>query len=156
MLIEFATIILYGQLLLTNPAGERTGLVWTPDEVAQGFAWDHEQVAFGIPDHDGDCLVVLDTASPNVPPVADDALWAVAMPFTASGPTMEVGTVMIERQIPIVPGRYQVTFQARPGGFGHAYRLEITLSSSEAPHFAILKQGSLGSATVLQTQAGHV
>lgn len=156
MLTEFAEFILYTQLLLSNPAGLGVGLFWSNDEVAQGFAWDKDTIAFGVPDHDGDCLVSVDTGPETSLVVADDALWAVAVPFTAAGPTMEVGTVLSERPIPIVPGRYQVLFQARPGTTEHAFRLEITFSRNDRPGFAILKQGILETGRVLRKQASRV
>ena len=156
MRVEFTTTIVYGQLVLTDSGAPPVGLLWTDEEVAQDFAWDVAQVAFGIPDQDGLYLVVLDTASPQPAAVADDALWALAVPFTATSSEVEVGTILGERPVPMAPGRYQLVFQARPGEPDHAYRLKLSLSRHDAPRFAILRQGSLASATVLRTQAGLV
>ncbi len=153
MLAQFATVILYGQLLLADPV-ETVGLLWSGEEVAQGFAWDRAEVAFGIPDHDGTCLVNLDAGPPVS--VADDALWAVAVPFTATGSVLEAGTVLLEHRVAVPPGRYQVVFQARPGAPDHAYRLDIRLTPSDAPVFAILRRGGLGTDTVLRRQADRV
>ena len=118
MLTEFATVILYGQLVLANPASGRAPLVWTNDEVAQGFAWSPDEVAFGVPDHNGECRVSVTVGTDAAVRVADDALWALAVPFTAQGPAVEVGTVMLERSIPIMPGRIRLSF--RPGRAGRA------------------------------------
>lgn len=46
--------------MLVFPAGHPTlGLIWSDEHVAQGFAWNDNVVSFGIPDHDGGCLVEL-------------------------------------------------------------------------------------------------
>jgi len=157
MVTEFAVLVLYGQLHVTTPAGAATALLWTEDEVAQGFAWDEAVVAFGLPDHDGPCLVRVDTAPPpDAPPVAADALWAVAVPFTAPGPPVSIGSIVEERAIPLAPARYQLTFQARPPDAGHAYRLEVTFTLHPSPVFAILRQGELDSGRVLRPRAGRV
>lgn len=154
ILTDFATIILYGQLLLANPASVPVGLLWTDADVAQGFARDPAVVAFGVPDHDRTCLVHLETGPPAA--VASDALWAIAAPFRATAPRLEVGTILLKHTIAIAPGRYQIVFQPRPGTPDHAYRLEIRLTPSDAPTFAILKRGSLDSDVVLRTQADLV
>ncbi len=152
---EFATVILYGQLMLADPAAPPVGLLWSDAEVAQGFAWDKAAVAFGLPDHDGTCFVHLDT-EPSPAVVADDALWAVATPFTATGPTLEIGTILLEHTVAVAPGRYQLVFQASPGAPDYAYRLNVRLTPSDAPVFAILRRGSLGSGVVLRPQADLV
>ncbi len=153
MVNEFALTILYTQLFIANPAAPRAVVLWSEEEVAQGFAWDRTQVVFGIPDVDDPCWVRISTGADASPAVADDALWAIAVPFAASGPVFEAGTVLFERPLPIGPGSYQVVFQARPGPVGYAYRLELSLQRKAVPEFAILKQGPLHTGHVLRHQA---
>ena len=150
----FTIALLYTQLLVGQPGSAGTGLLWSEAEVAQGFAWDPELVAFGVPDHDGECLVAVETerAGPFVP--EEDALWAVSVPFEAREAAVEVGTVLGDpRRFPIRPGSYQLVFQARPGGAAHAYRLEVIFIPDEAPGFAVLKQGELESGAVISRRA---
>ena len=153
MLQLFAATILYGQILVGPPSARHVGLLWGEAEVAQGFAWDPEVVAFGVPDHDGPCLIAVETEreAPFSPDA--DALWAVAVPFTATEPFVAVGTVLEPQQVPIRPGPYQLVFQARPGGQGHAYRLEVIFVRGGSSGFSVLKQGELESATVLSPRA---
>jgi hypothetical protein len=149
----FAATILYGQILVGLPSASHVGLLWGEAEVAQGFAWDPEVVAFGVPDHDGPCLVSVDTSRETPFTPDEDALWAVAVPFAATEPVVSVGTVLEQRPFPIRPGAYQLVFQARPGGPEHAYRLEVIFVRGGPPDFAVLKRGELDSATVLSTRA---
>ncbi len=146
----FASVILYGQVAVMTPAAQHPVLLWGDDEVAQGFTWAEGAVSFGVPDHDGDCLIEVDTARHAPFTVAGDALWAVAVPFTATSATVDVGTVLGERPVPIAPGAYQLVFQARPGAPDHAFRLDILFVRGGPPDFAILRQGSLGSDHVLR------
>ena len=154
ILAEFAIVILYGQLMLAAPAGPPVGLLWSDEEVAQGFAWDRAAVAFGLPDHDGTCFVRLETGPSPV--VAGDALWVVATPFTATGPTLEIGTILLEHTVAVVPGPNQNVLQAPPGAPANPHPRHIRLTPSEAPTFAILKRGSLDSDVVLRRQADLV
>lgn len=150
----FTIALLYTQLLVGQPGSAGIGLLWSEAEVAQGFAWDPELVGFGVPDHHGECLVAVETerAGPFVP--AEDALWAVSVPFEAREAVVEVGTVLQEpRRFPIRPGAYQLVFQARPGGAEHAYRLEVIFIRDGVPGFAVLKQGELESGAVLSARA---
>ena len=157
MVTEFAVLVFYTQLHVAAPAGAAVGLLWTDDEVAQGFAWDDTIVAFGIPDHDGECLVRVDTTpSTEERVVAPDALWAVAVPFTATGPVVTVGSITGGQEIPIRPGLYQIIFQARPARTEYAYRLEVTFTLHPSPEFAILRQGDLASDRVLRRRARRV
>lgn len=113
--------------------------------------------SFGVPDHDGDCLVRVDTApAGRDDPVAADALWAVAVPFVATEPTVSVGIIGTSRALPIVPGSYQLVFQARPAPPPYAYRLDVSFTPAPSPDFAILKQGELGSGRVLRRRARRV
>lgn len=157
MVTEFAVLVLYTQLHVATPTGTAVALQWTDDEVAQGFAWDEEIVAFGLPDHDGECLVHVDTSpATRAIAVAKDALWAVAVPFTVVEPVVSIGSIVAERQIAVPPGRYQLVFQARPAEAGYAYRLHVTFSLSAEPAFAILKQGELDSGQVLRRRARRI
>ncbi|EHM02037.1 hypothetical protein HMPREF9946_01555 [Acetobacteraceae bacterium AT-5844] len=152
MLALFATVILYTQLLVATPGGRNVALLWSDEEVAQGFAWDKEVVAFGLPDHDGSSLVRVQAQ--NTPFIlAGDALWAVSVPFAAREGVVDVGTVLGERSLPIQPGDYQLVFQARPGNGEHSYVLDVVFIRGGAQSFAILKQGELESGEVLRRQA---
>ena len=157
MVTEFAVLVLYTQLYVSTPAGAAVALQWTDDEVAQGFAWDEDVIVFGLPDHDGECLVHVDTNPAAVASaIAEDALWAIAVPFTVVEPLISIGSIGAERQLSVAPGRYQLVFLARPSKSGYAYQLNVTFTLQAAPEFAILKQGELDSGQVLQRRAGHI
>jgi hypothetical protein len=153
MLTVFASMILHTQLLVATPGRRDASLLWNDAEVSQGFAWNPEIVGFGVPDHDGTCLIGVETEREAPFAVAEDALWAVSVPFTAREPVVEVGTVLVELSFPIRPGRYQLVFQARPGSAEHAYRLDVIFVHGGAEGFAILRQGELESGEVLSRRA---
>ncbi|MEP7453376.1 competence protein ComJ [Phyllobacterium sp. SB3] len=62
MITEFAVTVVYTQIVVFDPGIPQTELEWSEDHVAQGFTWMPGNVAFGAPDHDGSCLLQVDTA----------------------------------------------------------------------------------------------
>ena len=62
VLAEFDLAIDYGQIFVFGPSVVRPVVVWTDEHVAQGFAWSPSAVSFGVPDHDGESLVKVNTA----------------------------------------------------------------------------------------------
>ena len=123
------------------------GLLWDDDHVAQGFAWDEEFVAFGIPDHNGQCLLEVDPLD-HPEKVEDAALWAIEVPFATDTGELEVGTILITRPIKIPKGKYALTFSVYPGfvldGEPYAYKIRLAFSRSNHPEFAIRKKGKTG------------
>lgn len=157
MITEFALTLPYTQVVVHLPELDRPGVLWTGEHVDQGFAWSDGIVAFGVPDHDGACLIRVD-ASDDVGP-SPDALWAVQTPFTVADGPLKVGTIANMRDVSVPAGQYDLVFEARPGtAAAHdgpfAFVLTLNFNRSEAPDFAILKQGEeLASETVLRQDA---
>ncbi|HRP79313.1 MAG TPA: competence protein ComJ [Aquamicrobium sp.] len=138
MLADFPVTIDHAQVLVHTQAIATPGLLWSEDHVAQGFAWSQGQVAFGVPDHDGECRIRVELAHGAA---ADpQALWAVQVPFSVAGP-VRVGTPFDMRGVAIPDGSYDLIYQAFPGTEGYAYVLRLTFSRSDTPQFRILKTG---------------
>jgi hypothetical protein len=110
----FLNTILWTQIMAFPPAGSHVALLWTDDEVAQGFAWDPDQVSFGLPDHDGDAEVEVDMASTAPFSVAPDTLWPVAVPFRTSSFNVKVGAILDGRVFAIASGALSTCVPGSP------------------------------------------
>lgn len=129
------------------------------DHVAQGFAWSHEIVAFGVPDHDGKCLLQVELLD-NFPPLDPTSLWAIRVPFDVTTSALEVGTIGFLREVKIPVGIYSLVFQALPGrevdDESYTFVFRLTFCPNSDPDFAILKQGTeLSTDKVLRKDAEH-
>lgn len=170
---SFPIAVNYTQILAYVTGLERPGLLWTDDHVAQGFAWDDGIACFGIPDHDGTCLIDVDTSAAASDLAVAASLWAIAVPFTATASTIQVGTILDDRPVAIAQGDHHLVFEAHPSADGHAFRLRFCFipwshnpggqnPGGQTPgdptlggpaRFTILKQGTLPSGKVLATIA---
>jgi hypothetical protein len=144
MPLRFALEVLYTQITVSRHGLPRPGLLWDDDHVAQGFAWGEETVAFGVPDHDGVCLLDVDTADASYR-ISPNAIWAVSVPFFAKSSRVDVGTVGEEKVFELTPGSYTLTFEALPGTHidkeDYAFIIRIRFIPDKEPAFRILKTG---------------
>lgn len=141
MITEFPTIVLYTQVVVHLPGLPRSGLLWNDDHVGQGFAWSEGIVSFGVPDHDGQCLIRVDNADSIE--VNDSAEWAVQTPFDVSGTPLKIGSIGNMKDVKVPLGKYNLMFEAFPGASAgdYAFMLNLIFVPAEAPEFKILKQG---------------
>lgn len=152
---SFSIAVNYTQVLAYVTGLDRPGLLWTDDHVAQGFAWDDGIACFGVPDHDGTCLIEVDTGAAASDLTIESCLWAIEVPFNATAPTIQVGTILDDRPVSIAQGEHRLVFEAHASADGQAFRLRFCFIPSGPTRFAILKQGTLQSAKVLTTKAEH-
>lgn len=140
MLSEFVLPILYTQVLLHDTTHPSPGLNWDDAHVAQGFAWSPGLVSFGVPDHDGDCMIQVRVEDELL--LLDEAIWAVMVPYTVTEP-IEVGTVGLLTPVEVPHGSYNLVLEALPGlpDQDIAYILVLTFVRTQNPEFAILRQG---------------
>ena len=157
MIESFPILVNYTQVLAYRRNLERPGLLWTDAHVAQGFAWNPGIAAFGVPDHDGECLLEVNTDGTPSDLQIDASLWAIAVPFDTEETEVRVGTILDDQGCAIAPGSYRLVFEAHPGrtkaGTAYAYVLRFNFIRAGHADFEILKQGSLQSGTVLLTTA---
>lgn len=140
VLATFNVTVLYAQILVFAPSTPLPGLLWTDEHVAQGFAWSEGSVSFGIPDHDGDCLVRISLSPRYVLP--ENALWAVKVPFTVSHAAVQAGSILSDIRVDIPNGTYELFFTALPNQDPDmAFTLSFDFVASPDPDFAILKRG---------------
>lgn len=141
-MLEIPQAILYGQVQVFRAGLSNPGSMWSDEHVAQGFAWRPGTVSFGVPDHDGECLLrarVIDGPFR----LDDGALWAVAVPFRSTG-AVEVGGILSTHTLEVPAGAYRLAFQALPGSGGHAFILDVVLSPDADAGFEILRVGGGG------------
>ena len=141
MLAEFALTIFYTQVIVHLPGIEAPGLAWTDEHVAQGFAWAHDTVNCGLPDHDGECLLRV-SIQPIDAELDPKALWAIGVPFDVKASPLSIGTVLNVRDVAVPCGLYSLVFEVLPGTGAFAFVVDLKFRQSAAPGFAILKQGS--------------
>ena len=143
MLAEFDLSVDYGQIFVLCPSLGEPVLQWTEEHVAQGFAWSPNAVSFGVPDHDGKCLVQVETA-PRIS-IKPQALWAVRVPLDLPGASLTIGSVGVDHEVTVAVGKYSLVFEALPGDTAkdHDYAFVFRLKFCTDPHpdFEILKQG---------------
>ncbi|WP_137136880.1 competence protein ComJ [Rhizobium sp. FKY42] len=141
MIAEFPITILYTQIVVHLPNIPRPGLLWDDDHVAQGFAWSEGIVSFGVPDHDGQCLIkvdVLDTID-----ISDSAYWVVQTPFEVASSPIKIGTIGNMKDIDVPAGSFNLVFEALPGEAEGDYTFSLNLKfiRTDKPEFKILKAG---------------
>jgi hypothetical protein len=143
MLAEFDLTVDYGQIFVLRPSLANSILQWTEEHVAQGFAWSPNAVSFGVPDHDGECLVQVKTV-PRVS-IEPQALWAVRVPLDLPSASLTIGSVAVDHEVNVPAGKYSLVFEALPGDIAkdHDYAFVFRLKFCTDPHpdFEILKQG---------------
>lgn len=154
MLTEFDLTILYTQIVVQLADLQLPGLLWDDEHVDQGFAWSEGIVSFGVPDHDGQCVLRIDVSDELK--LDAGAEWAIQVPFEVSA-LLKIGTVTNMRDVFVPKGLYNLVFQALPGsamaGAGHTYVLLLTFIKSADRSFEILKQGRLGTDKALRLDA---
>lgn len=160
MIAEFDILVDYSQILVHLSTVARPGLLWDDDHVTQGFAYLPGIVSFGMPDHDGVCLVQVDTKAEIA--VAPAAIWALSVPFDVSVSPVKIGTIFTKHDVAVPLGNYNLVFAVAQGkGVSrpsseedYAYVVRIDFCPSENPDFRILKKGGeVTTDTVLRRDA---
>ena len=118
---------------------------WTNEHVSQGVAWRPGHVSFGIPDHDGTCL--LDVGMTDQPLIASSTTERLlAVPFDV-GPQggAAVATILETIDLNIQAGAYQLWFELlrepQLVANGQAYRIVVRFQKCPDANFIIIRQG---------------
>lgn len=153
MIDSFPVLVDYTQILVHVASHPKPGLSWTDEHVAQGFAWSEGIVSFGVPDHDGECLLnILETISEDL---EANAIWAVKVPFQVNE-TLKIGTVFDTRSVNIPQGSYNLIFEAILGRDGYAFIINLKFFAVDSPSFSILKQGGELSTNIILRQDADI
>jgi hypothetical protein len=148
---RFSILVAYTQILVHLASHPKPGLLWTDQHVAQGFAWAEGVVSFGVPDHDGPCLI--EVRSCDTGTLEAGALWAVQVPFKVTE-TLMIGSLFDMRPVNMPVGQYNLIFEALAGRDDAAFVFILKFAETDRPDFAILKQGdALTSDVVLRELA---
>lgn len=141
MLAEFPITILYTQVVVHLPDTPRPGLLWDDDHVAQGFAWSEGIVSFGVPDHDGQCLLKIEVYENTN--VSEASLWAVQTPFEVASSPVKIGTIGNMKNVDVPIDKYNLVFEAFPSvsDDDYAFTLNLRFVPTNTPEFKILKAG---------------
>jgi hypothetical protein len=136
--------ILYSQLSI-HTVSEPEFSLWTDQHVSQGVAWRQGHVSFGIPDHDGLCLL---DYGPYEQLFSDltgfERLLCTPLTVETAGATIAT----FDEDIPanIVGGSYNIWFGLLPNfefqGKKYAFKIAVRFERSPSPQFIILKKGA--------------
>lgn len=130
---------------------------WNDEHVAQGFSWRPNHVSFGVPDHDGKCLVDISVVD-HVPELSPSVLRAIRVPFDASDQVL-VATVFDENELNVPRGNYSLYFWLSEGNPNrpidpYAYKLNFFFVGGYSEDFEILRRsGEMSTDKILTTEA---
>src|SRR5262245_10109788 len=105
---NYNVTILYSQISICS-ASEPDFPTWTDEHVAQGFAWRPGHVSFGVPDHDGSCLVQV-VKTVGLPQDSHNALRIIKVPLDVGTSGTLLATVLDSADLEIGLGKYQLYF----------------------------------------------
>lgn len=109
---EFDVTIDYSQIEVFE-LQSNIALDWNDDHVAQGFRAGTKQIAFGVPDHDGECIVQIQTAG-----VTEESFEGserlIRLPFSSSNAGVGIRTVTEQLPVRLPGGDYDVYFGLWP------------------------------------------
>ncbi len=152
---EFSLTVMYSQIIIYDASVSGLGLIWSEEESQQGFAWDNQMVAFGVPDHDGICLIQA-TEPTHFFELSSNSLWAIEVPIVVNT-KLNIGTILNDKHFDITPGAYRLIFEAFEGEKSYKYQFKLTFVKSLNQKFEILKQGIyIRTPVVLRTKASRV
>jgi hypothetical protein len=156
MIMKNLVTITHSQISVFDGATPEFNL-WDDYHVAQGFSWREGHVSFGVPDHDGQCVVETHFVE-AFPELDKQVLRAICVPLSASE-NLFIATTVDEYQTDIPNGNYEVEFHLRPGSVEkdkdpYAFRINFFFKQSAEREFVILKKsGEMTSDKVLTTSA---
>lgn len=142
---EFDIQILYSQFSV-HTAEAPDFPHWTDEHVEQGVAWRIGHASFGIPDHDGTCLLDIDRTDAPLS-VGPQTERLIAVPFDLPLDTDAfVATILETMALDMPAGAYQLWFELRREpeliAKGQAYRIVLRFQPSPTADFLILRQGA--------------
>lgn len=150
---QFDLTVLYNQISVCSTSQIAFPL-WSDDHVAQGFAWRHGHVSFGIPDHDGNCMVQVEMTN-GLPQDREKAERIILVPMQVDTDGATLATVMDVYSLQIDAGIYQLYFLLFPSERkDSAFRIWIGFEEMPNPTFNILrKSGEMTTDKVLTTSS---
>jgi hypothetical protein len=153
-LSESEICVSYGQVAVFD-ADDPNFNLWSDDHVAQGFAWRQGCACFGVPDHDGACLVHVGAAE-RMPGASPGSTRAIVVPYRVVGGRIGVGSIGDEVCVRLPPGPYDVMFELEPNhirnGREYAFLITLIFAVSNEARFAILKRDAEMTTDVVLTR----
>lgn len=141
--MDFLVTILYSQIsIYDDPAPDFPK--WTEEHVAQGFAWRPGHVSFGVPDHNGQCRVIIKTAD-KFDELKDKDFRVIRVPIELTSSAW-LATVIDEHAIPLETGTYAIEYRLSAGQPNlkenpYMFEINITFKKDENPSFKIVRNG---------------
>jgi Competence protein J (ComJ) len=141
---QFDVTVSYTQIVVFVSGITPPEFDWTDEHVAQGFAWMPTIVSFGVPDHDGQCRMKVETVTEIA--VDPKALWAIRVPFDVPSVPLSIGSIFDVRDVRVPEGKYSMIFEALPGDTvktgEYAFALNLKFLRDATAGYEILKQGT--------------
>lgn len=134
---KFQVFVSYSQLSVFDPSLQKPFNNWTPEHVAQGFAWRPGSVSFAtlLESETYDVELLL---SEGEVPMSPTAIRAIEVPFLVpSNGVIEVASISGGQQLELPPGPYELRFEALPGP-----EIRLVLTKGGVQRFAVLRADS--------------
>ena len=121
---QFTLEISYSQIAVFNSHIDQPFNNWTETHFNQGFVWRPQSVSFRTAARNGFGTVSVDRV--DAPPkLRDNALLAIRVPFSVTGPELEVASVFKGHAVELEPGDYTLFFQTGRTGTAPWVSLEF-------------------------------
>src|SRR5882724_9928927 len=142
-MMRFQIFVSYSQICVFDATLLRPFNNWTPQHVAQGFAWRPGSACFKTLQESQTYNAELLTKEIEIPA---SAIRVIAVPFFApSSGMIEVASISGGQQIELSPGPYELRFEALPGP-----EIRFVFSKGREPRFIVLrKDGEIAPAVPL-------
>lgn len=134
---RFQVFVSYSQISVFDPSLSKPFNNWTPEHVAQGFAWRNGSVSFAtLLESDIYDVEILLTGGDV--PILPDAIRAIEVPFLIpSSGLIEIASISDSRQLELAPGPYELRFEALPGA-----KMRFVFMKDNEARFSILRADS--------------
>lgn len=137
---ELIVAIEYSQIEVFE-AGTNLALDWTDQHVAQGFRAGEKQISFGVPDHDGECTLQIQTQSVSEADF-DGSERLIRVPFSSGRTSIGIRTVTEELPVRVGGGDYDVYFGLWPitdAEGDEAFRIKIGFATRRGVEPSVMR-----------------
>lgn len=134
--VRFKVGVIYGQVAVFDPNIDRPFNDWTPEHVAQGFAWRPGSVSFKTLYESG--VLLVETRQTREIKLSPNAERSIVVPFDVGGSGLvEIGSIDRGERVQVPAGRYALLFQT--GFVSDAMWCSFTFTRNDSAQADVLR-----------------